>query len=106
MGRQQQSGLAEHEHVVPLDPRVRHFTDAIRRDPSDPTLYMMRASVLVGMHDYDDAIKDYDKAIGLRSVVVRNLFNHRGTAFRLKRDYRRAIDDYTEALKLLPNELA
>jgi tetratricopeptide (TPR) repeat protein len=97
------AGWLRNNEVIPRDQGVQYFTDAIRRDPTDATLYMSKASVLLGTQDYESAIKDYDKAIELAPSWYGGCMG-RGNAYRLKRDYPRAIDDYTEAIKLAPNE--
>lgn len=52
--------------------------------------------------DYDNALADYDKSIGVDPTYAR-AFDSRGNAYYSKRDYDRAIADYGQAIKLDPN---
>jgi tetratricopeptide (TPR) repeat protein len=52
-------------------------------------------------NDYDRAIADFDKSIGVDPTDAR-AFNGRGNAYYGKHDYDRAIADYDQALKLDP----
>jgi tetratricopeptide (TPR) repeat protein len=51
---------------------------------------------------YDDAIKDFDEAIRLRSTFA-NAFNNRAVAYRNKGDLDHALEDYGEAIRLRPD---
>jgi tetratricopeptide (TPR) repeat protein len=51
------------------------------------------------LKDYDNALKDYDKAIGL-GYKTANAFNNRGAARSNMNDEDNAIKDYTEAIGL------
>jgi serine/threonine protein kinase len=53
--------------------------------------------------DFDHAIADYDKAIGLAPKTAGTYFN-RGNAFFEKREFARAIADYAEAIRLRPGD--
>ena len=58
-----------------------------------------------GHGDYDEAIRLYSKAITsstLSGERLANAFALRGSAWREKKDFDRAISDYTEAIRLAP----
>jgi tetratricopeptide (TPR) repeat protein len=53
-------------------------------------------------NDYDRAIADYDKAIGIDPAYAK-AFDSRGFAYYGRRDYDRAIADFDQAIKFDPN---
>ena len=52
--------------------------------------------------NYNQAIKDYDKAIELKPNYA-YAYNNRGIAYNKKGNYDQAIKDYDEAISLNPN---
>jgi tetratricopeptide (TPR) repeat protein len=64
------------------------------------TIRYKYARALRDKGDPDAAIASYDKSIDLRPTA--DAYNHRGVAYFDKGEYERAIDDYTEALRLNP----
>lgn len=55
------------------------------------------------MHEYDRAIRDFDRALALRPDLV-VAWKHRGIAHRGKGDYERAVADYDQAITFAPND--
>ncbi len=49
-----------------FDPRVRELSDAIRRTPQDPNLFMLRGDAYTVLKAFDAAIADYEQAIKLK----------------------------------------
>lgn len=52
--------------------------------------------------DYDDAIRDYDRAIQLQPDYA-EAYNGRGLAYYEKKEYQLAIQDYTQAIRIKPD---
>lgn len=67
-------------------------------DDDQATIRYKYARALRDKGDPDAAIASYDQSIALKPTA--DAYNHRGIAYYDKGDYRRAIDDYTEALRL------
>ena len=55
------------------------------------------------MHEYDRAIRDFDRALALQPDLV-VAWKHRGIAHRGKGDYERAVADYDQATLFAPND--
>ena len=69
--------------------------------------YTNRGTAYARKGDTDSAIKDYDKAIWLRPLLLLDIAHYyRGAAHAQKGDYQRAIRDYDEAGKLKRNTAA
>lgn len=77
------------------------FGEAIRINPTKPTLHYNRGWLFQQMSDTDKAIGEYDKALKLDPNLDKALQN-RGYCRYLKKDYDAAIKDFTAALKLEP----
>ena len=81
---------------------VTHYTETQRRNPQLPEVYNNRGNVFDKLGKRERAIKDYSKAIELRSDDVFPYIN-RGLAYFDKGEYDRAIEDYGKAIELKPN---
>ena len=80
---------------------------AIRTDPNDPTQYFLRGSSYSELGQYQQAIDDFNKALGLDSSDVDTLsctYNARGIAYYSLGEYQRAVRDYSKAIELDPND--
>jgi tetratricopeptide (TPR) repeat protein len=62
-------------------------------------LYNNRGIEYNAKRDYDDAIADYDQAIGLDPKYAL-AFNNRGQTYAAKSNYDRAIADYSQAIRI------
>jgi len=79
------------------------FTCVIRvTNPNYVAAYMERASVYAQQRDYDNAIKDYSKAIELDSSLV-EAYNNRGVIYTVTGDYDKAIADFDHVLQANPD---
>jgi len=70
---------------------------------SNYRLYYNRGLAFRGKGDYDRAIQNYDKAIGINSEAA-DAYNSRGDAYYGKGDYGQAIRDYDEAIRINPED--
>jgi tetratricopeptide (TPR) repeat protein len=81
------------------------YTQAIRLDPNDAAAYNNRGIAYKDRNDRGDidlAIADYTQAIRIDATLV-PAYNNRGNAYYTKKEYQQAVIDYTQALKLEPN---
>ncbi len=69
-----QSGEQEKQPppAKPVDPAIERITRQIDQKPDDPSLYVARAQVYHQMENYDQAVKDMDKAIELDTTRFEN----------------------------------
>jgi predicted O-linked N-acetylglucosamine transferase (SPINDLY family) len=72
--------------------------------PEDPSLLVKRASALLALQRYEDALKSYDRALltNPRDVVA---LNDRGNALLRLNRYQDALESYDRALALEPNNV-
>jgi tetratricopeptide (TPR) repeat protein len=77
-------------------------TSAIMSHQSNYEPYFFRAVAYEGLGKNREAIADLDKAIDCKPKDWR-LFNMRGTAYEDLEQYPQAVDDYTQAIKLIKN---
>ena len=71
-------------------------------DDDDAEACFQRAEALRVKNQFNEAIKEYDKAIKLNPKYAL-AYGGRGEALRGKNQYDKAIEDYTTAIKLSPN---
>ena len=81
-----------------------YILDEAAHEPSFPpellaTLYLLRGQAYSALHQYNQAIQDYDQAIALAPNDALG-YSSRGLAYRLQRDYQRAIQDFDQAITL------
>ena len=90
---------------------VNVFSEAIRLNGHLPSLYSNRAACYLSMEDYDSCISDCCKALELLYPVVPSnypmrakVFVRRGTAYAHIDRMDLALQDYSAAQKLVPND--
>lgn len=78
------------------------YNEMIRLNPRFPDGYNMRAMLYYRMQRYDQAIADWNKSIPLekRPRGTAASFYNRGLNYRMKRDWDKAISDFTRSLNL------
>lgn len=77
---------------------VKHYTEAIKRNPKDHIPYSNRAGALIKLMAFEDAIKDCDKCIELCPTFAR-VYSRKAQAYMLTKQYHRALQTYEEGLK-------
>ena len=92
-------GLAEETERM-ADLLVRGYSQVIAIDPT-PGAYYGRATAYLDKRDFDNAIADYTRAIGLDANSPVG-YNGRGNAYLEKGDVDKAIVDYSQAMALNP----
>ena len=82
---------------------IADFTEALRLDPTNISIYSDRAMVYEEDHNYDGAIADYSKALDVNPNLD-YAYLIRGYLFAdNKGDYRHAISDLEQYIKLSPD---
>jgi tetratricopeptide (TPR) repeat protein len=108
------------------DKAIADENEAIRLNPRNTLAYHNRARAWREKKDYDKSLADFDQALELRNPSEKTLvlgdaeltlgaesnqminmgsliLSERGRTWTAKRDYEKAIEDYTEAIRLDPN---
>ena len=96
-------GLRAHS----LDSKIYRYTKAIELDGDYAFAFNNRGLAYSDKGEYDLAITDYDRAIGLGSLSehgVAQVLVDRGNAYGEKGQYDRAITDYSQAIRLKPDD--
>ena len=78
------------------------YSEVIRLDPTDATVWRMRSGVYLSQEKYDLALADAQEAVRLAPENAEG-YLQRGTAYGNKRDYEQAQSDATQAIRLAPN---
>jgi tetratricopeptide (TPR) repeat protein len=84
---------------------IAHFTDEIKRDKNNASAFQKRAAALALAGKLDDAIFDANEAIHLAFGDPAN-WNQLGNLHLAKKDYDRAVQNLTRAIKLNPYSAA
>lgn len=80
---------------------IAYYTKAIELEPTNHIFYANRAAAHTHMKDYRSAIIDCEKAISINENYSK-AFSRLGTALFYDSNYPRAVDAYTKALELEP----
>jgi len=89
----------EFQGIGDLESAIKAYTKAIRFDPAQAGLYVLRAYVYVKTSRNRQAMRDVNKAIRLNPKMPEPYFI-RGTIHAENEKYKKAISDLDEALKL------
>ena len=73
--------------------------------PDQPAVWSNRGNVRVSQNKIDDAIADYDRAIGLDPLQP-DAYLNRGAAYEARGEWQKAIADYNRVLKISPDDPA
>ena len=101
-----QRGVEAHQRGY-LDDAIPYYAKIIELDPADTSIvaaaYNNLGLVYEQKGNYEEAIKNFDRAIDLNPNDA-SAYGNRGTAYGQKGDYEEAIADYTQAIGLNPND--
>ena len=75
----------------------------LEQDPQNAAKHLQRASILVSMARYEEALPDFNQAIALDPGYV-NAYYNRGYLFEILRRYDEALADYSRAIELDPQD--
>uniref|UniRef100_A0A803L6H7 STI1 domain-containing protein n=1 Tax=Chenopodium quinoa TaxID=63459 RepID=A0A803L6H7_CHEQI len=81
---------------------VKHYTEAIRRNPKDTKAYSNRAASYTKLGAMPEALKDAEKCIELDPSFVKG-YTRKGAVQFFMKEYEKALETYQEGLKLEPN---
>jgi stress-induced-phosphoprotein 1 len=81
---------------------LKHYTEAIKRNPEDAKLYSNRAACYAKLMEFRYALEDCDKCIKLEPTFIKG-YIRKGMALMALHDPSRAMRAYEEALRLDPN---
>lgn len=81
---------------------VKSYTEAIKRNPSDPVNYSNRAASYTKLMAYKEAIRDCDEAIKLDPNFVK-AYIRKGHVHSLMKEYAKCLEVYEAGLKVAPD---
>ncbi|CAA3012543.1 hsp70-Hsp90 organizing protein 3-like isoform X2 [Olea europaea var. sylvestris] len=77
---------------------VKHYTEALKRNPKDPKAYSNRAACYTKLGALPQGLKDAEKCIELDPTFAKG-YTRKGTIQFFMREYDRALETYQEGLK-------
>ncbi|XP_057752286.1 hsp70-Hsp90 organizing protein 1-like [Arachis stenosperma] len=81
---------------------VKHYTEAIKRNPKDPKSYSNRAACYTKLGAMPEGLKDAEKCIELDPTFSKG-YNRKGAVQFFMKEYEKALETYKEGLKHDPN---
>ena len=84
-----------------FDKALADYDTAIKINPKNPESYKARATAHSEMKRFAEAVKDYEAALKIDSKNFRGLdYSKLGDAYKGTRNYSKALDSYTKAIKI------
>lgn len=80
---------------------IASYTEAVKRDPSNPVYLTNRAVAFTKLGEYPSAVKDCDAAIALDPKNIK-AFLRKGQAYHLMREYTKAMETFEKGLLIDP----
>uniref|UniRef100_A0A7C9FMX1 STI1 domain-containing protein n=1 Tax=Opuntia streptacantha TaxID=393608 RepID=A0A7C9FMX1_OPUST len=81
---------------------VKHYTEAIKRNPEDPKAYSNRAACYTKLGALPEGLRDAEKCIELDPTFVKG-YTRKGAVQFFMKEYDKALETYQEGLKHDPN---
>ncbi|XP_022851888.1 hsp70-Hsp90 organizing protein 3-like [Olea europaea var. sylvestris] len=77
---------------------IKHYTEAIKRNPKDPKAYSNRAACYTKLGALPEGLRDAEKCIELDSAFAKG-YTRKGTVQFFMKEYEKALKTYQEGLK-------
>jgi stress-induced-phosphoprotein 1 len=81
----------------------KEYDEAVKRCPTDPTIYANRAAALTKLLAHPDALRDLDEALRLDPKYVK-AYHRKGTCHQFMKEYHKALKAYESGLAIDPND--
>ena len=81
---------------------VKHYTEALKRNPNDHKIYSNRAACYTKLNAFDLVLKDCDASIAIEPSFVK-AYLRKGNVLKAMGQTQKAMDAYSKAMELDPN---
>jgi tetratricopeptide (TPR) repeat protein len=119
---EKKKALDDYTHAIELDPNnaaawanrgmtyselfdnakaLADFTQSITLNPKDEYVLLDRAVTYMNIHQFDKALADFNKSIEIYPDPL--TYENRGSCYAAEKDFAHAIADYTEVVRLQPD---